>query len=190
MDAADKANSELLLNFAHSAGTEQVHVSSALPTAAAEAAAALADAEGVAAAQRRAAADMLVRSLLDTIAQQSPGSELPGEAAVMQSLLQLANKCMDRQSAPSESELRAALERCLQRARSSASATSATALATVCPPQAASLMPHPSRCVLRHRLGRMTTAHPCGPCCKGGRSALSYVHAAGGCWTRSWVNTR
>lgn len=145
VDAADKANSELLLNFANSAATEQAQAASAPPVTAAVAAdhaatppasaattidVATTVADSAAAAQRHAAADMLVRRLLDTIAQQSPGMALPGEAAVMQSLLQLSSKCMDRHVAPSEAELRAALERCLQCVRPAASASG---LATVRP---------------------------------------------------------
>lgn len=139
VDAADKANSELLLNFANSAATEQAHAASAPATATAapaampvhaappatDAAAAVAALDG-AADQRRAAADMLAQRLLDTIAAQSPpGSALPSEEAMMQSLQHLANKCMQQHVAPREPELRAALERCLQCVRSAATSSAA-----------------------------------------------------------------
>lgn len=65
---------------------------------------------------REIAADMLVGSLVTTIAQQSPAAELPGDDAMMSCMLSFAKACIGS-SAPTDAELRAALERCKQRAR-------------------------------------------------------------------------
>lgn len=67
---------------------------------------------------REMAADMLVGSLVSTIAQQSPATELPGDNAMMTRLVSFARACIGN-SAPTESELRAALNRCKQGARAS-----------------------------------------------------------------------
>lgn len=69
---------------------------------------------------REMAADMLVGSLVATIAQQSPAAELPGDNAMMTCLVSFAKACIGN-TAPTESELRAALNRCKQRARATLS---------------------------------------------------------------------
>lgn len=65
---------------------------------------------------REMAADMLVGSLVATIAQQAPAAELPRDNAMMTCLVSFSRACIGN-TAPVEDELRAALHRCKQRAR-------------------------------------------------------------------------
>jgi hypothetical protein len=73
-------------------------------------------AEGEEERVREMAADMLTGSLVATIAQRAPTAALPDDDAMMACLVSLANACIGS-SAPTESELRAALGRCKERAR-------------------------------------------------------------------------